>query len=148
VQEKITVNPSYFVQTETYTGTLTLLAGTAPPVYVNVYINMVINTSNVVALASPNPVPETGTTWQLTLSLSETSGFATTLTKMTINGADYTSSIQGFFGTNTIPASGAIQATVHTSGLVTPEIIYFEFYGTDVLSGATWFRILPVTFTQ
>jgi len=148
VTVQVTVNPAYFPQTETYTGTLTLVANTAPLIFIDVNVAMVINMSNIVAAATPNPVPATGTSWQVTLSLNETNGAATTLTKMLINGADYTSSIQAFFGTNTIPALGVIQATLQTSGLLTPQTIYFEFYGTDTLSGATWVRQRPVTFTQ
>ena len=148
VKVQVTVNPSYFTQSDTYTSPVTLLTGAAPPVFIDVNVNMVINTSNVVASASPNPVPESGTSWSLSLQLQETNGSATTLTQMKINGTDYTSSITGFFGTNTIPANGTVSAPLHTSGLLAPVTMYFEFYGKDVLSGTTWYRLLPVTFTQ
>jgi Viral BACON domain/Trypsin-like peptidase domain len=143
---QVTVNPAYFLQTETYTTPLTLLSGAAPPVYVNVNVKMVINTSNVVASAIPATVSQSGNSWTLTLALQETNGSATTLTSMRIDGVDYTASIGSFFGSNRIPANGLITATVHTSGLTPPVTKFFEFFGKDVLSGATWYRMVPVTF--
>lgn len=145
---QITVNPAYFLQTETYTAPLTLLSNNAPPVYVNVNVRMMINTSNVVATATPNPVPQTGDNWSLTLQLQETNGSSTTLTGFKIDGVDYTSSIGAFFGGNLIPANGTVHASIHTSGLITPVTKFFEFYGKDMLSGNTWYRMVPVTFTN
>lgn len=143
---QVTVNPQYFIQSDTYTSTVTILSGAAPPQFVNVSVNMNIQTSNVVAWANPNPVPNNNGSWQLQLLLQETNGAATTLTQMKIDGVDYTSSIPGFFGTASIPANGGISATVHTSGLVAPVTKYFEFYGKDVASGQTWYRLVTVTF--
>ena len=146
VKVQVTVNPSYFTQSDIYTTPVTLLTGAAPPQFINVNVNMVINTSDVVVSASPNPVAESGTSWSLSLQLQETNGSATALTQMKINGTDYTSSIANFFGTNLIPANGTLTAPLHTSGLLAPVTMYFEFYGKDVLSGTTWYRMLPVTF--
>ncbi|HLW76525.1 MAG TPA: trypsin-like peptidase domain-containing protein, partial [Bryobacteraceae bacterium] len=148
VQIQVTVNPAYFLQSEMYTSPLTLISGAAPPVYINVNVRMTINTSNVVATATPNPVPSTsnGTVWSLTLQLQETNGAATTLTAMKIDGVDYSSSIAAFFGSALIPANGTVSAGIHTTGLVTPVVKYFEFFGKDNLSGNTWYRELPVTF--
>jgi lysyl endopeptidase len=143
---QVTVNPQYFLQSDTYTSTVTILSGAAPPQFVNVSVNMTIQTSNIVPTASPNPVPNNNGTWQLTVQLQETNGAATTLTQMKIDGVDYTSSIPAFFGTATIPANGSISATLHTSGLIAPVTKYFEFYGKDVASGQLWYRLLTVTF--
>jgi hypothetical protein len=148
VKIQVTVNPTYFTQTDAYTTALTLLSGAAPPEYVDVNVNMVINLSNVVASATPNPVAESGTSWFLTLQLQETGGAATTVTQMKIDGVDYTSSIVPFFGSATLAAKGTLHGTIHTSGLVTPVTKYFEFFGQDVLSGQTWYRLLLVTFTD
>ena len=148
VKIQITVNPTYFTKSETYATTLTVLSGAAPPVYVDVSVNMVLNTSNVVATATPNPVAANGTTWSLMLELQETSGAATTITQMKIDGVDYTSSIVSFFGSNKLAARGALRGNIHTSGLITPVTKYFEFYGQDTLSGQTWYRLLQVTFTD
>lgn len=148
IKVQITVSPKYFTKTETYATILTLLSGAAPPQYVDVNVNNVLNISNVVATASPNPVSESGGSWSVNLQLQETSGAATTITEMKIDGVDYTSSIVPFFGTNQLPAKGTLTAAVHTSGLVVPVTKYFEFHGQDVLSGQTWYRLLLVTFTN
>lgn len=145
---QVTVNPSYFLTTDTFTAPITVLAGAAPPVYVNVNVKNTINTSNVLAAAIPATVTQSGNTWTLTLVLQEANGTATTLTQMKIDGVDYTASIPAFFGTNQLGAHGLISATVHTSGLVTPVTKFFEFFGRDTLSGATWYRLLAVTFTD
>lgn len=145
---QITVNPAYFITSDTYTGTVTILSGAAPPQFINVQVAMQIQNSNVVATASPNPVPSSDGSWQLNLQLQETGGAATQLTQMKINGVDYSSNLAGWFGSTTLPANGALNATIHTTGLSVPVTMYFEFWGKDVLSGTTWYRLLPVTFTE
>jgi len=144
----ITVNPSYFITSDTYTGTVTLLSGAAPPQFINVQVTMQIETSNVVATANPNPVPESGANWQLSLQLQETGGAATELTQMKIDGVDYSANLATWFGSTTLPANGTLTATLYTAGLSVPVTKYFEFWGKDVLSGATWYRLLTVTFTD
>jgi BACON domain-containing protein len=148
VQVQVTVNPAFLTQSDMYTTPVTLTTGAAPPLFVNVNVNMVINTSNVVVSASPDPVPDSGNSWSLSLQLQEINGSATTVTQMKINGVDYTSSIASFFGTNLIPANGTISGPLHTTGLAAPLTEYFEFSGKDVLSGTTWYRMLPVTFNN
>jgi len=145
---QVTVNPKYFLTTDTYTSTITLLSGAAPPQFINVQVSMQIQTSNVTVSAIPNPVPVSGTTWSLSLQLQETGGAATTLTQLKIDGVDYSANIAGWFGSASLPANGTLTAAIHTGGLVTPVTKYFEFFGQDVASGQTWYRQLPVTFTQ
>jgi hypothetical protein len=69
------------------------------------------------------------------------------LTQMKIDGVDYSANLPVWFGTTLLPANGALSAAIHTSGLVVPVTKYFEFWGKDVLSGNTWYRLLTVTFT-
>jgi hypothetical protein len=145
---QVTVNPAYLLQTDTFTAPITILSGAAPPAYVNVNVKMIINTSNVVASSIPVVVKQSGSAWTLTLALAETNGTATTLTSLKIDGADYSASIPGFFGTNRIAANGLITATIHTSGLFTPVTKFFEFGGVDTVSGTSWYRVLSVTFTE
>jgi lysyl endopeptidase len=145
---QVSVNPKYFPTTDMYPTVITILSGAAPPQYIDVSVNMTIQTSNVVPSAQPNPVVENGTVWALTLHLAETGGALTTLTGLRIDGVDYSSHIVGFFGTASIPASGTIDATIHTSGLVTPVKKFFEFFGQDAATGQVWYRTLTVTFTQ
>ncbi len=142
----VTVDPKYFVASDTYTSTITILSGAAPPVFVNVSVKMQMDVSSVIATAIPNPVKQNGNAWTLTLNLTETAGAATTLTGFKIDGVDYSSSILGFFGSANLPANGTLNALIHTTGLFTPVTKYFEFYGRDNSSGQTWYRLLPVTF--
>ena len=144
---QITVNPAYFIASDTYAGTVTILSGAAPPLYVNVQVTMQIDTSNVLVSANPNPVPASGPLWQLSLQLQETGGAATQLTQIKIDGVDYSANLATWFGSTTLPANGTLTATIHATGLGVPVTKYFEFWGKDVLSGNTWYRLLAVTFT-
>jgi hypothetical protein len=65
---------------------------------------------------------------------------------MKFNGADYSSSIVGWFGTDRIPASGAIVAALRGAGLFPHGDQYFEFWGVDEASGQSWYRVATVTF--
>ena len=145
---QVSVNPKYFLQSDTYTTTVAILSGAAPPQYFDVQVTMKIETSNIVVSAVPNPVPQSGTTWRLSLHLAETNGAATRLTGLKIDGVDYTANIPAWFGTAIIPANGAANGIIHTSGLVTPVLKFFEFFGRDAASGQTWYRTMLVTFVQ
>ena len=147
-QFTVTVDPKYFVTSDTYTSTITVFSGAAPPVFINVSVNMKIDISNVVVTALPNPVPQNNGSWTLTLKLSETAGAATTLTRLKIDGADYSGNIAGWFSSASIPANGSIDGIIHTSGLYAPATKYFEFSGVDAGSGQTWYRLVLVTFAQ
>src|SRR5207248_2385842 len=138
------VNPRYFVKSGIYSTSIAILAGSAPPQFIDVQVNMLIETSNVVVSAVPNPVPSIDGTWQLGLHLQETNGADTRLTGLRIDGADYSANISGWFGASRLTAKGALDATIHTSGLVTPVDKFFEFFGQDVTSGQTWYRTLTV----
>jgi len=117
-------------------------------VFVNVTVNMKLDISNVVATAIPNPVQQTGSTWNLTVLLNETAGASTQITGMKIDGLDYSSNIIGWFGSGNLAAHGVLSASIHTTGLFTPVTKYFEFSGRDDGSGQTWYRLITVTFTQ
>jgi len=144
----VSVDPKYFLTSDTFTSTITLLSGAAPPVFVNVSVNMKIDISNVTVTAAPNPVPQTGTSWALTLNLQETAGAATTLTGLKIDGVDYSANIPVWFGSANLSANGSLSGVIHTAGLFTPVTKYFEFFGKDAGSGQTWYRLVTVTFTN
>lgn len=150
-QLAVSVDPRYLTQTDTYTSTVTILSGAAPPQYINVRVDMSIETSNVVVTASPNPVPQTmgtfGPEWRLKLRLEEHNGVPTTLTGLRIDGSDYSTAISNWFGSNQIAASGAIEATIWATGLAAQSDKYFEFVGLDPASGKTWYKTLVVKFT-
>jgi hypothetical protein len=105
-----------------------------------------VDQSNVVAGITPNPVVQNGAEWSFQIRLSETAGASTRVTAMKFNGADYSSSIVGWFGTDRIPASGAIVAALRGAGLFPHGDQYFEFWGVDEASGQSWYRVATVTF--
>ncbi|MBZ5606351.1 MAG: serine protease [Acidobacteriia bacterium] len=144
----VTVDPKYFVTSDTYTSTITILSGAAPPVFVNVSVAMKIDVSSVTVTASPDPVPENGTSWTLSLAVNEAAGASTSLTGLKIDGVDYSANIPTWFGGTHIAANGSLTGTIHTSGLYTPVTKYFEFFGKDDGSGQTWYRLVTVTFTN
>jgi hypothetical protein len=143
---QVSIDPKYLIASDTYATTIGILSGAAPPQYVNVSATMKIDTSNVTVSATPNPVHQSGNNWTLKLHLQETAGTATTLTRLKIDGVDYTTKIDKWFGTNHIDASGSIEGVLSTTGLVTPVDKYFEFFGQDIASGERWYRMLVVTF--
>ncbi|HZV06912.1 MAG TPA: peptidoglycan DD-metalloendopeptidase family protein [Gemmataceae bacterium] len=66
---------------------------------------------------SPNPVSRASDgAWYYTVTVSETSGTAVTLTGMTIGGQDYSGQISNWFGTNTVPAHGHVSVGIKTTG--------------------------------
>lgn len=143
----ITIMPGYLTGNQTYSTTVAILSGAAPPQYVNVKADMRADRSNVAPSASPNPVRAAdGARWTVNLTLEETAGVATKVTGFKIDAIDYSSQIAAFFGGDTIPASGTIQAELSTSGLVPPVTKYFDFIGLDKSSGQSWHRVLAVKF--
>jgi len=88
-----------------------------------------------------------GNQWRFTLSLTEESGIATTLTGFTVNGTSYSAAqIASFFGTKSIPANGSISASLGFKSLASvPETVVFGFSGIDA-SGQTWSTQLSVPF--
>ncbi len=105
--------------------------------------------SMVVPVVSPNPVNATlsasGMGWEYSITLSNPSSVATTLTGFIIGSANESSRIAAFFGTSTIPAKGSISASVISTGLTPPASQVFKFSGADP-GGATWTQSLPVSF--
>jgi len=122
-------------------GGLSGSAGTAV-----VTITSPVAASAVVPSVSPNPVYQqpansSGYTWFYTVTLTNQAGVATTLTKFTINGTDYTS----LFAATAIPANGSIAASIGTRGLNPPVNQVFGFAGADA-GGATWSQQITVPF--
>src|SRR5262249_17292379 len=62
-QIQVSLDPKYFVTSDVYSSTLTILSGAAPPQYVNVSMDMKLDISSVSVSASPNPVPQNNGTW-------------------------------------------------------------------------------------
>jgi hypothetical protein len=141
----ITVDPSKFDQAGQYSSTVSILSGTAAPVFINVTTTVTLSQSNVVASITPAQVKVTAGQWSLTVQLAETAGAATQVTGMSVNGTDYSSSIKSWFGTDRIAAKGTIQAPLSGTGGFPTGTQYFEFRGIDD-SGQHWYRTATVSF--
>jgi uncharacterized protein (TIGR03437 family) len=108
------------------------------------------NATAIVASCGPNPVygqySTTGVlSWYYTLTLTNLSGVAATLTDFTIGGTDEASKLSTFFNGTTIPAHGTLSAGVVSTGLTVPLNRTFTFSGTDA-SGNAWNQTLTVPF--
>ena len=142
---KISVDPTQLPQPGQYTNTVTILAGSAAPVFINVTVTVQASQSNVVAVVAPAVVTASNGSWSFQMQLTETGGVATSLTALKINGTDYSGNIVRWFGTNHLAALGTIQAPLQASGVaVGPQ--FFEFWGVDDASGQTWYRVASATF--
>jgi hypothetical protein len=142
----IGVDGSMFAQPGQYSSTVTILSGAADPQYINVTVNATTAQSDVVATITPAHVVRTAAGgWSLTVKLAETAGVATTLSSVKVNGVDYSSSIQNWFGTAKIPANGSITAPLSGTGTFPPGTQFFEFTGVDA-SGQHWYRETTVNF--
>ena len=148
----VKIDPKYLTLTDTYSSTVTILSGAAPPQYIEVKLDYTLQVSKVTLTATPNPVPSAssanGPQWTLQLALKERNGVATTITALKIDAVDYSGHIASWFGTTKIPAGGALEGQLTMSGLPAPTTRYFEVYGKDNGSGKTWYRVLAVDFQQ
>ena len=97
--------------------------------------------SNVVVTATPNPTYSQN----VTFTLSETNGGATTVTGFSISGADQSSLIARDFGTAHIAPYDSISALLNFASVVPPTTGIVTFSGVDP-SGRTWFQQLSLQF--
>lgn len=146
----ITIDPKYLTKSGNYRSTVTIMSGAAPPQFITVRAEIVIENSSVAAGISPNPSyeqdpDEEGFKWFFNIKLEEKAGVATNLTSLRINGTDYSKNIPDWFGTARIDSSGSIQATLKTRVPVVPSEQYLEFSGVDEGSGQHWFKTATVT---
>jgi hypothetical protein len=150
VSLQVQVDPKYLKLTNTYSSTVTILSGAAPPQYIEVKLGYTFQVSNVTVTATPNPVSSvsssSGPEWNFQLALKEGNGVATTITELKINAVDYSGQIASWFGTNKIAAGGTVEGRLTITALPVPTTEYFELYGKDVASGKTWYRVLSVNF--
>ena len=142
----ITPDLTKLLQPGTYTSTVTIFSGAAPLQYLTVIAVVAQDQSNVVATVTPSPVVQNGGQWSFEIKLAETAGVATHITAAKFNGADYTSSLAGWFGTVKMAANGSIVAPLTGTGRFPVGDQYFEFWGVDDASGQAWYRTAVVSF--
>ena len=117
---------------------------------VTITVSVPASNSAVIPSIVPNPVyqqqPDAdGYSWFYTIRLAEVAGVATTLTGFSIDGEDYSTSINDFFGTASIPANGTLSTELEASGLTVPSVRAYVFSGKDA-SGRSWTQTINVPF--
>lgn len=141
----ITINPKMLAQGRTYTGTVTILSGAAPPQYINVRAQMKVDASNATVSTDPAQARQGNDgLWSYTLQVQETAGIATRLTLLRIDGRDYSSQIADWFGTASLPAGGVLETALKSRVLVWPATQTIEVGGVDD-GGKNWYRVITVS---
>jgi hypothetical protein len=142
----VNINPKLLVQAGTYTGTVTIQSGVAPPQFVNVHVQVNVDVSNVTATATPNPVNQgSDGLWSYTVELDESAGVSTRVTLLRIDGRDYSNQIVSWFGSDHLSGGGSLQVPLKSQVLLVPATQTIELGGIDDLSHKNWYRVLTVS---
>jgi uncharacterized protein (TIGR03437 family) len=104
----------------------------------------------VVPSFTPNPVykeqtDSQGYSWFFTVTLTNMSNVAATLTGLTFGGTDFSSAILPIFGSSALAAYGTLQGAVGASVTTVPSTIPIVFSGTDA-NGNQWSQQISVPF--
>ena len=142
----VSVDTAQLARPGQYTSTVTIFSGAAAPQFLRVTAAVRVDQSNVLASITPNAVAQNGGQWSFQIRLAESAGASTRVTALKFDGADYSSKIASWFGTDRIAASGAIVAPLHGAGVFPHGDQYFEFWGVDDSSGQPWYRVATMTF--
>jgi uncharacterized protein (TIGR03437 family) len=113
-----------------------------------IQITRPIGVSGMEVSVSQNPVyagpaDAQGLSWQTIAILNEVAGVPSTLTSFAIDGKSQT--LASYFPSTSIPANGTLTADLVFRNLTYPSTKILTFTGIDS-TGASWTRILPVTF--
>lgn len=146
----VTLDLSYFSASAGATGTVTVSSGTLTPVRVSIRVNVTAPAAKVALTVVPNPVYQLtadaeGYAWFFTVTVRETAGVAARIASFKIDGADRSSSIVGWFGSDQLPAGGALSASFRSRGLTPPVNRLFEAGGMDA-GNTAWTAQLTVPF--
>jgi hypothetical protein len=147
------IDPQYLAKTGTYTSTVTITSGAADPQFLNVKVEMTVQRSVVAVSFTPStvfaqPAAEDGARWNFQVKLEEKAGVGTTITGLRINGTDYSSSIEAFFGGTHLDGNSSLTASLRGSGVFAAGDQYFEVTGTDDGSGQSWYQSATVRFLE
>jgi uncharacterized protein (TIGR03437 family) len=106
--------------------------------------------SAVMVSIDQNPVfqqtDRTGNGWRFTLTLTEEGGIPTSITGLTIDGANFTPRLASLFGSTALPANSSLSATIGLSSIAAPKNVAIVVSGVDA-SGTTWTQQLSIPFT-
>jgi hypothetical protein len=94
-------------------------------------ITAIISLASVPVTVHQDPSASPDCQWTQNLVLQELNGHNVQLQHFLSAGADYSSQIQAFFGSNQLPAYGFLEAGVCWTGITPPENITIEMDGTD-----------------
>jgi hypothetical protein len=147
----VKINPKLLVRAGSYYARISLASGVGTPQQILVRFNMTIDRSSVAVSVSPNPVPaETagadGAPWKFKLRVAESAGVATNITRLRVNGQDYSAQIVPWFGTARLGEFGTLEVELRSRNLLAPTTQYFEVGGADVATGLPWNMTIPVQF--
>jgi hypothetical protein len=138
---EIGVDPRWFDQPGRYQSTVAIFSGSADPQYINVFAEVRVDRSSVVATATPGAEKYT-----FKLKLEEKNGLATKVTAVKLDGHDFSASLADWFGTTLIPAKSALQADLRTDFAYSSGEHLFEFWGVDEATGRRWYTTATIVF--
>ncbi len=147
---EVRVRPELLSRSGWFNGSVTVKsAGAEKRIPVTAQVTVI--PSSVTVSVSPQPVEAKaadadGCRWFFTLRLEESAGVSTRLTRVRMNGDDYTAYAGSWFGTTVIPAGGAVEAQLRSCGPggSGPQIL--DFAGVDADTRLAWSQALTVEF--
>jgi hypothetical protein len=147
----VSLDLSYFSASTSTTGTVSASSGTLTPISVSVQANVTITRSKVLATVTPNPVYQQATdadgyAWFYTVRLTETGGVAARLTSLKYEGGDLSNNIVSWFGSDLLPAHGALSSALRNRAEPVPVTRLFEVAGVDIATGLAWATQVTVSF--
>ncbi len=147
----ITMDPAYFTAAGTQTASVRVTSGTLVPLVVNVTANIVNRDSRVTLSVNPTPVLQSdpdadGYTFFYTLVAAETSGIATTITALSIDGVDFSGNIASWFGSASLAANATAQVSLRARNITTPATRTYVMSGLDPASRRAWSKSINVAF--
>ena len=142
---EISIDPRRLPRAGMYTSTVSFQSGAGPVQMLAVRAAVSYDRSRVSLSVTPDPVYEQspdagGFRWFYRIQLEEAAGVETRLTMFRIDGADLSTEIPLWFGTDRIAAGGKLFTGVRARYVNAPAEQYIEVAGVDVASNQFWSR--------
>jgi hypothetical protein len=142
---EISIDPQRIPRAGTYVSTVTFQSSTAPGQLLAVRATVSHDRSRVVLSVSPDPVYEQtpdvgGFRWFYRIQLEETAGVETRITMFRIDGADLSTEIPLWFGSDRVSGGGSLSTGVKARYVNAPAEQYIELAGVDAVSNQFWSR--------
>ncbi len=138
----VSLDPTAFRNTGRYTAAITVRSDSLILANVAVTVDIGLSQSAVAAAITPDPIyqqaPDAeGFSWFYTVQLDEKAGVDARITRILIDGVDYTNRIQEWFGADRIAAFSSVRVSLRARDLAVPLQRVFEFSGSDA-NGLAW----------